>query len=91
MGGVKYVPSKDYKNFTAHLKKIYGATSLKAAQLEFEKFKQTWSNYPGAVSVWERNFAHVEQLYQYGSSVRKLMYTTNAIESINSSFRKVTV
>lgn len=87
---LKYVPSKDYKNFTAHLKKIYGAPSLKAAQLEFEKFKQTWSNYPGAVSVWERNFAHVEQLFQFGSAVRKIMYTTNAIESINSSFRKVT-
>lgn len=87
---LKYVPSKDYKNFTAHLKKIYGAPSLKTAQLEFEKFKQTWSNYPGAVSVWERNFAHVEQLFQFGSAVRKIMYTTNAIESINSSFRKVT-
>lgn len=87
---LKYVPSKDYKNFTAHLKKIYGAPSLKAAQLEFEKFKQTWSSYPGAVSVWERNFAHVEQLFQFGSAVRRIMYTTNAIESINSSFRKVT-
>jgi len=87
---LKYIPSKDYKGFTANLKKIYGAPSLKAAQLEFEKLKQTWSNYPGAVSVWERNFSHVEQLFSYGSAVRKIMYTTNAIESINSSFRKVT-
>lgn len=87
---LKYIPSKDYKNFTAHLKKIYGAPSLKAAQLEFEKLKQTWSNYPGAIGVWERNFPHVEQLFHYGSTVRKIMYTTNAIESINSSFRKVT-
>ena len=37
---VKYVPSKDYKKFTAHLKKIYGASSLKAAEAEFERFKQ---------------------------------------------------
>lgn len=87
---LKYIPSKDYKNYTANLKKIYGAPSLKAAQLEFEKFKQTWSNYPGAIGVWERNFSHVEQLFNYGSAVRKIMYTTNAIESINSSFRKVT-
>lgn len=87
---IKYVPSKDYKPFTANLKKVYGAPSLKAAQAEFEKFKQTWSQYPGAVDVWKRNFKYVEQLFDYGSAVRKVMYTTNAIESVNSSFRKVT-
>lgn len=87
---IKYVPSKDYKAFTANLKKVYGAASLKAAQAEFEKFKQNWSQYPGAVDVWVRNWAHVEQLYDYGSAVRKVMYTTNAVESVNSSFRKVT-
>lgn len=87
---LKYVPSKDYKKFTANLKKIYGAPSLKVAQAEFEKFKQTWSDYPGAVSVWVRNFKHVEQLFDHGSAVRKIMYTTNAIESVHASFRKVT-
>ena len=87
---VKYIPSKDYKKFTAHLKKIYGASSLKAAEAEFERFKQTWSQYPGAVDVWVRNWSHVEQLFNYGSAVRKVMYTTNAVESVNSSFRKVT-
>ena len=87
---IKYVPNKDYKPFTAQLKKIYGAPSLKAAHTEFERFKQTRSNNPGAVGVWERNFKHVEQLFNYGSAVRKIMYTTNAIESVNSSFRKVT-
>ena len=87
---VKYVPSKDYKAFTAQLKKIYGAPSLKAAEAEFERFRQEWNNYPGAVDVWTRNWQHVAQLFSYGSAVRKIMYTTNAIESINSSFRKVT-
>ncbi|WP_110952991.1 IS256 family transposase [Anaerosinus massiliensis] len=87
---IKYVPSKDYKGFTAQLKKVYGASSLKAAIAEFERFKVAWANYPGAVSVWERNFSHIEQLFNYGSAVRKIMYTTNAIESVNSSFRKVT-
>lgn len=87
---VRYIPSKDYKAFTARLKKVYGAASLKAAEAEFERFKQAWSQYPGAIDVWVRNWAHVEQLYNYGSAVRKVMYTTNAIESINSSFRKVT-
>lgn len=87
---IKYVPSKDYKAFTAQLKKIYGAVSLKAAREEFEKFQEAWKNYPGAVNVWVRNFKHIEQLFNYGSAVRKVMYTTNAIESVNSSFRKVT-
>ena len=87
---LKYVPSKDYKAFTAQLKKIYGAASLKAAESEFERFKQAWSHYPGAVAIWERNWPHVVQLFNYGSAVRKIMYTTNAIESVNASLRKVT-
>lgn len=87
---IKYIPSKDYKAYTAHLKRLYGASSLKAAEAEFERFKQAWSQYPGAVDVWIRNWAHVEQLFNYGSAVRKVMYTTNAIEAVNSSFRKVT-
>ena len=87
---IKYIPSKDYKAFTSQLKKVYGAPSLKAAEAEFERFKQAWSQYPGAVDVWVRNWQHVEQLFNYGSAVRKVMYTTNAIEAVNSSFRKVT-
>ena len=87
---IKYIPSKDYKAYVAALKKMYGASSLKACIAEFEKFKQAWSSYPGAVDVWVRNFKHVEQLFNYGSAVRKILYTTNAVESINSSFRKVT-
>ena len=59
--------------------------------MEFEKLKSAWKDeYPGAVSVWERNWKHVEQLFDYTDAIRKIMYTTNAIESVNSSFRKVT-
>lgn len=87
---LKYVPSKDYKEFCRDLKKFYGAPSLKGCKASFESFKQRWSNYPGAIAVWERNFTHVEQLFDFGSSIRKVMYTTNAIESIHASFRKVT-
>lgn len=46
---LKYVPSKEYKAFTASLKKVYGAQSLKVCQSTFESFKQQWSTYPGAV------------------------------------------
>lgn len=87
---IRYIPSKDYKAYTSQLKKVYGASGLKAAEAEFERFKQAWSQYPGAVDVWVRNWQHIEQLFNYGSAVRKIMYTTNAIEAVNSSFRKVT-
>ena len=87
---VKYVPTKDYKKFTQSLKKVYGAINLNAARSTFELFCKEWSLYPGAIDVWKRNFNHVEQLFDYGAAVRKVMYTTNAIEAINSSFRKVT-
>lgn len=73
---IRYIPSKDYKAYTAQLKKVYGASSLKAAEAEFERFKQAWSQYPGAIDVWVRNWQHVEQLFNYGSAVRKVMYTT---------------
>lgn len=87
---IKYIPSKDYKRFTQDLKKVYGAPSLTAAKKAFETFCDTWKTYSGAVDVWKRNFIHIEQLFDYGSAVRNVMYTTNAIESVNSSFRKVT-
>jgi transposase-like protein len=87
---LRYVPSKDYKKFTQSLKRVYGAPNLKAANTAFDTFCKEWEQYKGAVDVWKRNYAHVEQLFDYGSAVRKVMYTTNAIESINSSFRKVT-
>ncbi|MFC0014151.1 MULTISPECIES: IS256 family transposase [Allobacillus] len=87
---LKYIPSKNYKAFTSSLKKVYGAQSLNACKNAFESFKQQWSAYPGAINVWTKHFHHVEQLFEYGSAIRKIMYTTNAVESIHSSFRKVT-
>lgn len=87
---IKYVPSKDYKAFTASLRNLYAAQSLKVCQSTFESFKQQWAAYPGTIDVRERHFEYVEQLYDYGSAVRRIMYTTNAVESIHSSFRKVT-
>ena len=75
---LKYVPTKDYKAFCNDLKKIYWTPSLKAAQTEFEPFCQVWRKY----QLWQRNFASVEQLFNYSSAVRKIMHTTNAIEAV---------
>jgi len=53
------------------------SSSLKAANTAFETFEKRWSAYSGAIDVWKRNFSHVEQLFDYGSAIRKVMYTTN--------------
>lgn len=85
-----YIPSKEYKKYTQALKKVYRSPNLKAAQVAFESLQKEYASYPGALDVWVRNWKHVEQLFDYGSAIRKVMYTTNAIEAIHSSFRKVT-
>ena len=87
---IRYIPRKQWSVFTKQLKSMYGAVNVEEARRAFDQFKQDWKGYPGAVAVWEHNFSHVEQLFNYGSAVRKVMYTTNAIESVNASFRKVT-
>ena len=87
---IKYIPSKQYKEFTGDLRSIYGAPNVKIAEERFEHFQKKWEGYTGAVEVWKKNWNHVTQLFNYGSEIRRIMYTTNAIESVNSSFRKVT-
>lgn len=87
---LKYIPNKERAGFRKDIKRVYGALNAKEAEGAFDEFKEKWSQYPGSVSVWERNFHHVLQLFNHGSAVRKIMYTTNAIESVNSSLRKVT-
>jgi transposase-like protein len=86
---LKYVPSKDYKAFTKDLKTVYGAKTLKSAEAAFERLKQNWSKYPGAVVTWVRNWKYIEQLFHYTSDIRRVKYTTNVIESVNSSLKKV--
>ena len=87
---LKYIPSKHYKAFCADLKTMYGAVSLTSAQAALEAFKEKWSAYPSAIKVWTSNFSHVEQLFHYPAEIRKIIYTTNTIESFNSALRKVT-
>ena len=71
---LRYIPSKDYKKVCRDMKKFYGASSLNAAHVAFDRFQNRWSQYSGAVDVWKRNFSHVEQLFfDYGSAIRKIM------------------
>ena len=87
---IKYIPSKHYKEFCTDLKGMYSAASLVGARGALENFCDKWKSYPSAVKVWTDNFRHVEQLYEYPSEVRKIIYTTNTIEAFNSALRKVT-
>jgi len=87
---IKYIPSKYYKEYCVDLKAMYGAATLVGAKAALESFCEKWKAYPSAVRVWTDNFGHVEQLYEYPSEIRKMIYTTNTIESFNSALRKVT-
>ena len=87
----KYIPSKYRKEFCADLKEIYSAVSRSAAENALAALNEKWkSRYPSAVRVWNDNFSYVEQLYEYPSEIRKMIYTTNTIESFNAALRKVT-
>ena len=86
---LRYVPQKEAAAFCRSIRAVYGAPSLAAAESAWEAFRAEWARYPGAVAVWERSIGHVWQLFDCGSEVRRVMYTTNALESVNASFRKV--
>lgn len=88
---VKYIPHKDKKAFIADLKKIYGAVNEDAAMAALLELQEKWgSKYPNAVSSWEENWDNLITFFAFPDFIRKIMYTTNVIESLNSQFRKVT-
>jgi transposase-like protein len=87
---IKYIPAKRYKAFCADAKAIYAAVSLSAAREALEALQKNWAEYPAAVRVWTGNFEQVEQLFELPSPIRRIVYTTNIIEGLNSSLRKVT-
>lgn len=88
-GSLRYVPQKEAAAFCRSVRAVYGAPSLAAAGSAREAFRAGRARYPGAVAVWERGIGHVWQLFDCGSAVRRVMCATNALESVNASFRKV--
>ena len=66
-----------YRAFTASIKAAYAAPTLQECQKRFDEFVTQWEDrYPGAVRVWQEHRLHVEQLFNYTSAIRKIMYTT---------------
>ena len=86
----KFVSYQDRKSFCYDLKQIYQAISQSAAEQAFKTFKEKWNRLvPLAVRVWENNIEEVYQLFKFPKEIRKMIDTTNAIESYNSQLRKV--
>ncbi|MBU2949315.1 IS256 family transposase [Tamlana agarivorans] len=88
---LKYVSYKDRKAIMVDIKAIYQADNEEFAKEAFEVFKQNWEDkYLSAVKSWENNWQNLSTFLNYPKEIRKLIYTTNIIESFNASLRKYT-
>jgi putative transposase len=88
---MRYVASKDQKVFMAALKKVYTSASREEAEYELERLDETWGKkYLLAVRSWKENWEYIANYFQFAPEIRKIMYTTNAVESLHRQFRKVT-
>jgi len=87
----RYVSYKDLKAFTADLKPIYKAADEALGLMALDEFEAKWGKkYPLAVKSWRNNWAELATFFKYPPEIRKLIYTTNAIENFNRQLRKVT-
>jgi len=88
---MKYIPHKDKKQFAADLKTVYTAPSEEAALEKLSLVKDKWQGkYPNAIKSWEQNWDNLCTFFAYPPKLRKIIYTTNVIESLHSQYRKVT-
>jgi len=87
----KHVSYKDLKPLMVDLKRIYGAVSEDAAMYALEEFQEKWSGkYPQIYKSWEANWANLSGFFKYPSEMRRLIYTTNAVEGFHRMLRKFT-
>ena len=86
---LRYVPSKDMKAVAADLKAIYNSATLASAEKALDEFAKKWSDkYPHIERSWRNNWENLITIFDYPYEIRKIFYTTNAIESLNSVIRK---
>lgn len=87
----KFVPYKDRKAVCADLKKIYGAVNLDDAEFAKEEFREKWDKkYPNILKSWDKNWAELTAFFEYPQEIRKIIYTTNPVESYHRMVRKFT-
>lgn len=88
---MKYIASKDQKEFMGDLKPVYQAPNLSMAEMKFDDLKEKWGKkYPVVISSWERNWDNLTSYFAYDEHIRKLIYTTNPVEGFHRQVRKVT-
>jgi len=88
---LRYVTTQDSKAVLAGLKKVYQAATLVEAEQSLDEFAQAWDEkYPTIAKMWRAKWTDIITLFDYPAPIRKAIYTTNAIESVNSVIRKFT-
>jgi putative transposase len=88
---LSYVSHKDRKQVATDLKAIYQAMTLEEAEQRLNQFAETWdASYPVISRSWHLNWSRVVPMFGYPSEIRRAIYTTNTIESLNMTLRKVT-
>ena len=87
---LKYVGNKNMKEFANDLKTIYHAPSEEAALSALDRVTEKWEDdYPNAMKSWFKNWDVISPIFKFSAQVRKVIYTTNAIESLNSGYRRL--
>ena len=87
---LKYVSWKERKAVAGDLKAIYGAKTIEEAELALDAFANKWDHrFPSISQSWQRDWEKITPFFDYPDDIRKAIYTTNAIESLNMSLRKV--
>ncbi len=87
---LNYVSWKERRALAMDLKPVYRAATAEAAELALDEFREKWPKHQVAADVWARNWERVIPFFQFPEEVRKVIYTTNAVESLHASLRKVT-
>ena len=88
---LNFVSWKCRKTVAADLRTIYTAATVEEADMRLAEFDAKWgADYPSIVQSWRRNWPRIVPFFDYPAEIRKVIYTTNAIESVNMSLRKVT-
>lgn len=88
---LKYVASKDQKEFMKDLKLVYRASGKELAEDELMNLERKWGDkYPVVIQSWQNNWEHLSQYFKYTAPIRKIIYTTNAVEGYHRQVRKVT-
>ncbi|MGK0412092.1 MAG: putative transposase [Polaribacter sp.] len=88
---LKYVASKDQKEFIKDLKLVYKAINKELSEDELLNFSEKWgSKYPVVIESWERNWEELSTYFEYREPIRKIIYTTKAVEGFHRQVRKVT-